>query len=98
MDMTVTGPKHIGRKVFHRDFLDKAETFSYLKRNLALFGVHPENFADLPTFYPKIVGKSVQITLRTKNGFQAVYLNRLVQDASASSGNGVKKISSLVPF
>jgi hypothetical protein len=82
---------------------------SYLKRNLALFGVNPEPFASLPRHYSTIVGKVVEVALKTSpSGFQATYFNKLV-NAPASNGTGggsgsgdpaatAPGISSLSPF
>jgi hypothetical protein len=90
--LKVTGPRHAGRKVWHRDFLDQQErqeqlrALGYLKKNLALFGVHCERFEDLPAHFAGVVGQAVEVALKTnQRDYQNAYFNRLV---SAPAGNG----------
>jgi len=112
--LKVVGPRHSGRKHWHRDYLDhktdeeQQRAFSYLMRNLGLFGVVLASLADLPRHAAEIQGRTIEVTLKTTNQYQACYFNKVVnapisngttgQNGPATPTATAQGISSLSPF
>lgn len=103
--LRITGPRLVNRKHWHRDYLDRPETFAFLKRNLALFAIQLEQFTDLPQHYATLTGRAVEIVLRTRNDYQATYFQRALAPATPGAAGpaegglaGTAGIAGLSPF
>ena len=72
--------EHKGKKIFKYDGLANVENFEWFKGTLEKLDVEiPDDIEGIVDILPEIEGKIVDITLRTKNDFQSIYINEIVE-------------------
>lgn len=77
----VTGP-YEGRKEWLRQFLDNANNYPFVKRNLRVCGVQMERLSELPGVLDQLLNTVIEITIKTtKKGdkdYRNVYFDRRI--------------------
>ena len=72
-----------GKKVYKRDGLDSTENLEWFKGTLETLGASPEDIEDMPNVpnvLNDLVGTVAEITVQTKDEFQNVYINEVVEE------------------
>tara|TARA_R100000008_G_C3561561_1_gene156520 strand:+ start:247 stop:765 length:519 start_codon:yes stop_codon:yes gene_type:complete len=76
-----------GRWLFKRNMLESSQNMVFLKKDLATCGVElPEKISELNL--ESLLDKKVEVTKKTKNDFENIYIDRLLVTGSPFHGIG----------
>ncbi len=80
-DLVVLAGRHAKRHMFKHAVITQ-ESLPYVKRDLQMMGLDLPRISDLPDYLSDMEGLMLQVTKRTKGGFENVYFTKLVADPS----------------
>jgi hypothetical protein len=75
--LLITGPQHTNRLLWKNHAVGN-NTLKYIKADLQLCGLYLDAFSELPEHLDKLIGMELEVTKRTKNGYENIYFNRLI--------------------
>ncbi len=76
------GPEVSNRAVWHQNLL-RPESLRWLAKDLKTCGITLKSITELPNRLAELEGLKVMVTLTTKNDFQNVRLNQLLEEPPA---------------
>jgi hypothetical protein len=77
--LTILGPTCAGVDVPRWNHFHSRDHLAYLREDLQVLGLENVVLARLEAILPEVLDRIVEITVNTKNGFQGIYFERLVQ-------------------
>jgi hypothetical protein len=100
--LKVIAPNYVGRLVFRNNMLASAENIRWLKQDLFTCGLELAKLSELPANLTKLLDVGLEITVKTKDEFSNVYLNRRINvpDVAAAplSNAGPLANMDMLPF
>lgn len=79
--LTVANGDFQNRKLWKRDGIDGEEQLEWTKGTLETLGLDiPEDIEGLPEILEDVPGLYVEVTVKTKDEFQNIYFNELIED------------------
>ena len=76
--LKVVGPHSIGTIAWRNNVLEE-KNMPYIKKDLAKVGLHPQPFSTIATEKDKVVGLHIQGTVKNKDGFMNIYIDKAIQ-------------------
>ncbi len=85
MGLKITSGEFIDLWLWRKNFLATAQNISFLKQDLELCGLHLTKLSEVkdPMVIQALVGCHLEVTKKTKGGFDNVYLNHRLDDGEA---------------
>jgi hypothetical protein len=83
--LKILGPTHAGRLLFRRNMLQTAENLSWLKTDLAKYGIRLGKLSELPDRLRDLLDVRLNVKVVTKGEFQNVYLQSAIDGTSVPS-------------
>ena len=77
-ELTVLGPRYVGRKIWRNNMMITAENIRWLKQDLWKCGLKLEKLGDLKTHLDELLNRRLEVTLKTKKEIQNVFFNKLL--------------------
>ena len=77
-ELSVLGPRYIGRKIWRNNMIMSAENIRWLKQDLWKCGLELEKLSDLKKRLNELLDIRLEVTLKTKKNIQNVFLNKLL--------------------
>ena len=79
--MRVMGPRHSGRRHWHRNMMMSAQNMKWLKRDLYTAGIRITKTSDLPGCLQDFQDVLLEVQLKTKGDNQNSYINKRLSAA-----------------
>ena len=79
--LRIVGPNHQG-KVIGKGQTITANSLKWVKQELHVCGVDPEPFSDLPNLLENMTGTELEITKKTRDGFENIYIEKRLNGAA----------------
>lgn len=94
--LKILGPKLQGTPLWRYSLISTKENVKWLKKDLHTCGMKIDKISDLPEKLDTIIGVGLNITKRTKNGYENIYINSRISLSDeylepSHSGNDVVK-------
>ena len=77
-ELTVLGPRYVGRKIWRNNMMITAENIRWLKHDLMRCGLKLEKLNDLKTRLTELLDLRLEVTLKTRKEIQNVFFNKLL--------------------
>ena len=77
-ELTVLGPRYVGRKIWRNNMMITPENIRWLKQDLWKCGLKLQKLSDLKTRLSELLDLRLEVTLKTKNDIQNVFFNKLL--------------------
>jgi len=85
--LKIIGPVHKGRMLWRNNLIASKDNVKWLKQDLYTCGLQLEKLSDLPNHLESLLDIGLEVTKRTKNEFENIYINRkIVLDDSVNTG------------
>jgi hypothetical protein len=87
-ELDILGPRYANRKLWRNNVLASAENIKYLKSDLYICGVQLQNLNDInrDDVRTKLIGVTLEVTVKTKGENRNVYFNKRIQIAAPQQG------------
>lgn len=92
--MKILGPRCAGRLLWRNNVMASKENMKWLKTDLHTCGLQIEKLSDLPARLGDLLDVKLEVTKRTKDGSENIYLNRRIVVDDLAPGDD----DSLAPF
>ena len=77
-ELTVLGPRYVGRKIWRNNMMITPENIRWLKHDLWKCGLKLQKLNDLKTRLTELLDLRLEVTLKTKKEIQNVFFNKLL--------------------
>ena len=74
-----------GRKAWKYNGLEKKEHIEWVKKDIFTAGLEIKKISDLPDRLKDLLDRVLEVTIKTKNDFTNVYINKLVSSTAEDS-------------
>lgn len=75
--LKIIGPTHKGRLIWRNNLIDK-DGIKWLKQDLYTCGLQLEKLSDLPNNLDKLLDIGLEVSKRTKDDYENIYINRKI--------------------
>lgn len=77
-ELTVLGPRHIGRKIWRNNMMISADNIKWLKQDLWRCGLKLTKLSDLKARLEELLDIRLDVSLKTKRKIQNVFFDKLI--------------------
>lgn len=98
LTLKIIAPSHVGRLLWHNNMFTTSENLGWLKKDLETCGMVLEKLSDLENRLHELVDIKLEVTKRTKNEMENLYLNRRIYLNDGELGPVGNVPSGDVPF
>jgi|GEM_PF-735484 len=86
--LRVVGPRHAGRRFWHRNMIISKKNMSWLKHDVYTAGVRVEKVSDIPAHLEEFRDVLLEVQLKTKGDSQNSFINKRLNAADVPDAPG----------